>query len=146
MSNCFPLRIWGIYQSIYYTVYTKTSIYHITLASCVNKMKKKIFQSGSEHVLFHIPHLFFATPKRLLSKKGNRIPRQSLTHTHAHRRTICIVILMVSAFMALPALRLLRRIMMERESEIRKINRKLIGLHCDCPFAVAFIALYPLPP
>lgn len=51
---------------------------------------------------------------------------------------------MVSAFMALPALRrLLRRIMMERESEIRKINRKLIGLHCDCPLAVAFIAVPP---
>lgn len=51
---------------------------------------------------------------------------------------------MVSAFMALPALRrLLRRIMMERETEIRKINRKLIGLHCDCPLAVAFIAVPP---
>lgn len=93
--------------------------------------------------MFHIPHLFSATPKRLLSKKGNRILRQSLTHTQT--RTICIVILMVSAFMALPALRrLLRRIMMERESEIRKINRKLIGLHCDCPLAVAFIAVPPL--
>lgn len=33
--------------------------------------------------------------------------------------------------------------MMAGESEIRKINRKLIGLHCDCPLVVAFIASDP---
>lgn len=72
------------------------------------------------------------SPKRLLSKKGNRIHRQSRTHTHdlySHFNGF--------RFYGIGRPQLL---MMARESEIRKINRKLIGLHCDCPLAVAFIA------